>query len=518
MSNNLAILEKTWDAKEFFIDEFLTGGIKVPTNEPQPDTKLTEHRRFPASEEAAMKQFRKVCTGVKIKLEQDYTQLSESEKTAETNMQKRAIIGDNIAVKNLTDKIKDAIVKLNLTAERFPDYYLSLEGALFSELYGHAGLDPWINDYTEEYARSSSAKLIGENLYCLIDGKSVLQPQKISSVRRDQLRRALLMASPRERLDTGHNEVYVQREDGNHIRATIMSGGFTFPDQDVMVFRKYLLADPEKLTFETLASYGTFPEKCCKMFEALVDVGPNIFFCGEVRSGKSTFLQTWQHYEDPTLEGTTVSSDQETDYSKITKGPLVQIIADEKMLEQTEKSLKRLDSNYIIMSEVRTAADYKFYLGITNMGTRRCKCTIHDNNAVNFPYKMATEIVTNYGGDQQSTISQLYSNIDYVFELYEVPTDRSKKRLKGIVELRYDPVNDVCSAHRLCKYDARTDSWKWKCDIGQDKFDLVMGKEDTLQKVVDILKELEAESPLEDETVVYPAYYRGNQKMERGDC
>ena len=45
-----------------------------------------------------------------------------------------------------------------------------------------------------------------------------------------------------------------------------------------------------------------------------------------------------------------------------------------------------------------------------------------------------------------------------------------------------------------------------------------MGKEDTLQKVVDILKELEAESPLEDETVVYPAYYRGNQKMERGDC
>ena len=125
---------------------------------------------------------------------------------------------------------------------------------------------------------------------------------------------------------------------------------------------------------------------------------------------------------------------------------------------------------------------------------------------------MATEIVTAYGGDQTATIAQLYSNIDYVFELYEVPTDRSKKRLKGIVEMRYDPIKDTCSAHRLCQYDAKTDSWKWKCDIGPDKYALAMGREEHLDKVVSILKKLEEASPLEGKTVVYPAYYKGNQK------
>lgn len=516
MTNEIVIFAREWEPVEFFIDEFLSKGEKKAVRKPD-ETSIIVDKRFAVDDVLAMKHFQDVCSRVKAQLDIDFGLLSDREKTMDNIMQKNAIIGEPVAVKNLTAKIKDALLRMNLTGEKYPDYYRDLEGALFSELYGHAGLDPWINDYTEDYARSSSAKLIGENLYCLIDGKSVKQPQIIDDKRREQLRRNIIMASPRERLETGHNEVYVQREDGNHIRATIMSGDFTFPGQDVMVFRKYILSDPSKLTFEALASYGTFPEKCCEMFETLVDCGPNVFFCGEVRSGKTTFLQTWQHYEDPTLEGTTVSSDQETDYSQITKGPLVQIIADEKMLDQTEKSLKRLDSNYIIMSEVRTAADYKFYLGITNMGTRRCKCTIHDNNAVNFPYKMATEIVSKYGGDQQATISQLYSNIDYVFELYEVPTDRSKKRLKGIVELRYDPINDVCSAHRLCKYDAKSDTWKWKCDIGQDKFNLVMGNEEKLEKVVRILKELEAENPIEEETVVYPAYYKGNQKMERGN-
>lgn len=506
--------ETTYTPRDFFLDVFLEKGRSpanstIENNSDHPGSS----NAFKPSNKKAMKRFYETCASVKAYLDQSFQNLSDFEKSKETDLQKAAIIGENFAIRELTTKIKEALTKMNLLAECYPNYYRTLDSAIFAEIYGYAGLTPWVNDYTDEYKRSSSAKLIGENLYCLIDGKSVLQPQKISKERREQLKRALLLAYPKERLEAGHNEVYMQREDGNHIRATLMSGDFTYPGQDVLVFRKYLISNPDNLTFENLASYGTFPKECCELFEELVKTGPNIFFCGEVRSGKSTFLQTWQHYEDPTLEGTTVSSDEETNYAEITKGPLVQIIADEEKLEQAEKSLKRLDSNYIILSEVRSAAEYKFFLGITNMGTRRCKCTIHDNSATNFPYKMATEIVTRYGGDQMATISQLYSNIDYVFELYEVPTDRSKKRLKGIVEMRYDPIKDVCSAHRLCKYDAKADTWRWKCDIGQDKFDLAMGKEKHLERVIEILTQLESENPLTEDNVVYPAYYAGNSKI-----
>ena len=147
------------------------------------------------------------------------------------------------------------------------------------------------------------------------------------------------------------------------------------------------------------------------------------------------------------------------------------------------------------------------------MGTRRCKCTIHDNNALNVPYKMATEIITAYGGNQDATIAQLYSNSDYIFELFEVPTNRALKRLKGIVEMRYDSEKDTCSAHRICKYNAKDETWLWKCDIGEQIYDMAMGQEDVVDEMKRILTELETASPLTGNTVVYPSYYKGNNKI-----
>lgn len=494
------------EGETFFIDDFLTN-YQVDEQKIYVE-KVNEESTAVKSD----KEFQNVLEKVKKSLDGDFERLSDGEKSRETEIQKKAIIGEHKYVKLYVEKINYALASLNLLSAEYPAYYRNLGDAVFSELYGFAGITPWVNDYTEEYRASSSLKVIGDDIYCLIDGKAVKQPQSISRERREQLRRNLLLSYPKERLEAGHNEVYMLREDGKHIRATLMSGDFTYPEQDVLVFRKYLISEPENLTFERLAAYGTFPMECCELFELLAALGPNVFFCGEVRSGKSTFLQVWQHYEDPTLEGTTVSSDEETNYAEITKGPLIQIVTDENRLEQAEKSLKRLDSNYIILSEVRSAAEYRFFLGITNMGTRRCKCTIHDNSALNFPYKMATEITAKYGGEQNATIAQLYSNIDYVFELYEVPTDRSKKRLKGIVELRYDPVEDVCSAHRICEYSAEEDRWRWKCDIGDDKRRLAMGMEDKLSDFLSILSKLEEKSPLIGDNVVYPSYYKGNAK------
>ena len=96
-----------------------------------------------------------------------------------------------------------------------------------------AGLAPWAYDMDEKYRSSSSAKLIGDRLYCLIGGKSCLQPQRISKRRREQLKRTLLLATPHERLEYGFHEVYLR----NGIRITIYSGDRTKEGQDIMVFR-----------------------------------------------------------------------------------------------------------------------------------------------------------------------------------------------------------------------------------------------------------------------------------------
>lgn len=489
--------------KDFFIDEFL-GGLS--------DASFSG---FNPEDTKKMREFLKLCERIKLALDQDFKLLKDTAKQEEANMQKNAIIGDRKAAGKLRGDIQDKLTALNILSSDYPSCYRNLTDAVFHELFGLSSLAAWANDYTPEYARSSSAKIIGDEIYCLIDGKSVLQPQRLPKARRDQLRQALLMAYPKENIAKGHNEVYLKRDDGNIIRATLLSDKFTQKGKDAMVFRKYLLSDSDALKFEILSGYGTFPKECCDLFRDMVKCGYNVIMSGEVRSGKTTFLQTYQHYEDPTLEATTVSTDEETDYSKVTKGPLIQIIADEDDLKQMEKTLKRLDSNYIIMSEMRTAMEYKFYLGITNMGTRRCKCTIHDNDASSFPRKMATEVVSSFGGDLQATIAQIYTNVDFVFEMFEVPTDRSKKRLKGIVEFRYDKERDLCLAHRICKYDAKTDTWCWNSDIGKDKQDIAIGYMENFEDMKRILRSLEENSPLKEGIDEYPSYYLGNAKVER---
>ena len=62
-------------------------------------------------------------------------------------------------------------------------------------------------------------------------------------------------------------------------------------------------------------------------------------FAGTVRSGKTTFLQTWQRYEEADKEGLAISTDPETPWDIIMpEAPLMQLVADGEELETLTKS------------------------------------------------------------------------------------------------------------------------------------------------------------------------------------
>ena len=44
-------------------------------------------------------------------------------------------------------------------------------------------------------------------------------------------------------------------------------------------------------------------------FKVMVKIGFNVLFAGQVRSGKTTFMQVWQRYEAKTLEGLAIATD-----------------------------------------------------------------------------------------------------------------------------------------------------------------------------------------------------------------
>ena len=132
----------------------------------------------------------------------------------------------------------------------------------------------------------------------------------------------------------------------------------------------------------------------------------SLLICSPPGGGKTTFLQTWQKYENRDLEGMAIATDPETPWHELMpEAPLMQLVADGPRLEEITKSLLRGDNDYILLEEMRDAAAFRLALDITSTGTMRSKATIHDNDAVSIPYRMASKIRERYGGDLNALIA-----------------------------------------------------------------------------------------------------------------
>ena len=456
-----------------------------------------------------MERFRQICGVIEKEFDKEWDETDDLAKNRKLEREKKAIMGFSEETEFYKEKIREILREKKLEKSWYPDWYPSLSEGIFAEVYGLSGLAPWAYDMDEKYKDSSSAKLIGDRLYCLIDGKSRLQPQRIPKRRREQLKRTLLLATPYERLEYGFHEVYLH----NGIRITIYSGDRTKEDQDIMVFRKYIL---KELTFENLAALGTIPGEAIPLFLKMVEIGFNVLFAGQVRSGKTTFMQVWQSYEDPSLEGLAVATDPETPWHKIMpKAPVMQLVADGQRLSSITKSLLRGDNDYILLEEMRDSAAFRLALDITSTGTRRSKGTIHDNDCINVPYKMASAICGTFGGNMRPLISQVYKNFDYVFELSQVPSDKSKKVLLGIWEYDYDMEEDRVSARRICAYDFENGKWSWNGSSCEEKLKKYPEQRELIKEMEHMLKKLSEGNLLKGNPKVYPAYYSSRKSFGR---
>lgn len=405
--------------------------------------------------------------------------------------QKKAIIGYQKEVNFFMAKINNFLKINGLQNEWYPEWYPDLATAIFHENWGLAGVSKWKN-----IKNSTSAKVIGEKIFFLIDGKMQLQEQKISKDRFQQLRKALLLRNPEIHLSNKYAEVYML--DGTRI--TI----FEDAKEPTIIFRKYIV---EKLDFEEQAKLGTIPIEIIPMLKAKVMIGYNINFIGPVRSGKTTFLKTWQSYEDKTLEGVMVETDPEIPIEKIMPtAPIIQIVADGEKLKSLIKPLMRSDADYFIMAEARDAVALYIALKVTTKGTRRVKSTFHTADATDFVYDAASEIIQEFGGELWPTIIKVAKGYHYLYEFVQLK-EKTKKRLKGIYEIRYNPHNFDISVHQIVKYNFSTDDWSYKFDIGEDKEQIAQQENYQAYKIYkEELMKLAENKPMVGEHRTVPTY------------
>lgn len=477
--------------KKFYLDEYIAEkfGIEEKQNKIIDITKNKKAR------------FDEICRTVKEHFNAEWD-IENNNKNYEILLerQRKAIIGYEKEVKYFKTKIYEYLKDNNLLDEWHPSWYKNIVDAIFEENWGLAGISEWKHGHRKELIESSSAKIIGDRIYFLINGKMTLQPQRISKKRRNQLRRALLLKTPKKRLDDKYHEVFML--DGTRI--TIYGEDYTLDGQDVIVFRKYILPN---LTFEEQAKRNTIPFDSIPLFKSMVKLGFNVGFIGAVRSGKSTFLATFQRYENPELEGVLIQSDPEIKiHNLMPNAPIISLLIESEELDNVIRSILRSDADYIIVAEAREPSEFYLALEVTDRGTRRSKLTAHFTRAVDFCYNVANKINSRYSDNLYSTIIKVAQNFHYLFEFTQLK-DKSKKRLKSIYEIRYNPLNQQISYHQICKYRYETDDWVFKYDIGEDKENIA--KEEDIEAFnifKSELKRLAEKYPMKENNIFIPDY------------
>lgn len=422
--------------------------------------------------------FEKLCIRIRDDFMRDWEEESGDLKGS-LQLQKKAIIGYQNEVSYFKEKIESLVKEYGATRTLFPPWYETLADAVYHENWGMAGVAQW---FSAAYRDSSSAKIIGERIYFLDGGQMRLMPQRITKERREQLIRAFLLLTPSERLDKDFHEVYLL--DGTRI--TVFGGEMTKGDQDVIIFRRYIIPN---YSFEEQAMRGTIPVEAIPLFCAMVETGYNVAFTGAVRTAKTTFLSTWQSYEDPKLEGVIVETDPEIPmHILMPEAPIVQLIADNEKLRRISKNLLRSDADYFILAEARDGNALETAIRIAAKGTKRMKITFHCRDPLNFPYDVAWEIVKATGGDMELTAKRVAISFDYIFHFVQLK-NKSHKRLSGIYELSLDCLSEQINIKQICAYDFQKNLWKWDYRISPCKQD--SGEEDNLEGFLRFSRELD---------------------------
>jgi pilus assembly protein CpaF len=287
----------------------------------------------------------------------------------------------------------------------------------------------------------------------------VLKKQQISENRKDQLVRAFLLLSPDKRFDADYYEIYLL--DGT--RVTVFLEPMAKKGQSSIVFRRYLIP---KYSFEEQAKRNTVPVSAVPLLTSMAKIGYNVVFTGAVRTAKTSFLSTWQSYEDETLEGVLIETDPEIPMHEILPdAPIIQLIADGDRLRQLSKNLLRSDADYFIMAEARDGIALDTAVKLATKGTKRMKLTFHSRDPGSVALEMATEIVKSTGGDLPLTMQMVASAFDYLFHFIQLP-DKSQKRLKGIYQIDCS-ADGTFRTEQICRYDPASESWTFRNCIGE---------------------------------------------------
>lgn len=441
-------------------------------------------------------QFRHLCSQVKRYVD-DIITAEHAESDYGTEVQRNALMGKPDAVRYFTGMVNKYLHEHVHEGVEYPSCHTSLVEAVYHEVWGYSVLASWFVD-----KECQSAKVIGERVYYLINGRQKMQNFTIPKERREQLINALLLNTPQKTRNTPYVEMNLLTGE----RITLFNRNVTAQGQDVIVLRKYTV---QRYTWEEMAKRGTVDPASLPLMKSFCTVGFNVLFTGPVRSGKTTMLETWQAYEDATLEGVSIEATDEIKFHRLMPGsPIMSLLSNEEDISDVIRPVLRSDADYLVLAEARTGAEFDLMIRLANKGTNRCKTTMHSTHVRELVYDIADEVLTvRPNAKYETLLFKVASAYHYVVQLASEYNDKAQKRLMGIYEICPDRQNNTISMWKICAYDTASGTWKWSFHVGEDKRELARTENyPDFLTFLDELKKMEGRSPLAQEDARIAVY------------
>ncbi|MDT3697885.1 MAG: ATPase, T2SS/T4P/T4SS family [Thermincola sp.] len=429
--------------------------------------------------------FLDLCKNLYHHFEMVYDQNTDPKRSMERlELQHRAIIGDPRAVKIFKDEIAEFIRANNLSNTGFPQCYTDLPGAVFQEVYGWGPLARWWDE-----PRSQSALVLGTQIF--YDG--VLQNERFSSPDRVwELIHSLCLKDAASRINSHQPDLEVEMYDGTRVSISIPPRGLEYE----ITFRKFILED---FSLENLVHLGTIPEEALPVFQGLARGLPNTLFVGPVRSGKSHTLKAFVHERFMERSYTVVSMETHFELAlrkMLPFEPIIEKQAREDELHEIFKTVLRKDLDFGIMGEIR-GIEAECAMLLCERGTKGFLGTFHISRPHNIPGSWARLILDKFPNrNYAAELMRVADNIDIVLVQEEL-SDRSKKRIKSVVELRFDPLTLQVSTHEIMRYSPADDRWGFRFDLSNSLLErMAAASPKSVKPMIQCLKRLEDENPI----------------------
>ncbi|KAA6446913.1 ATPase, T2SS/T4P/T4SS family [Bacillus swezeyi] len=433
---------------------------------------------------ARERSFEQICKAIRDELNDELA----SDKGLNIERQHDAVIGDKTAMGYYISKISEALRKLNITTDDYPDYFSSLAEAIFHNVWGVGLLHKW-----ESYPESEAAVIRGQELWIDINGKMQIQPERFPSKEEvERIRRTFTNRIADAVINEQNPELEIEREDGTRI--TMLQPKRS--KENYIMFRRFIV---KNFSLEKQASLGTIPSEDIGIYSALSKVLCNIIIAGRVRSAKSTFMKTLIKEREDSYIAAAMEKHFELNLTESFPDRLIfEIQAKEGDLHKAVPRLLRMEHDYIVVGEIR-GIEAEAYLQSTERGERGALSTYHLTDVENVVPQITRHILDEFPSRKFDTeLERVARNIDIIITTTS-DRDRRKKRVLGVTEIIWDESERKVVTNDLIRYSTVTDSYYYSSNISKKLQRLMADQnQEETERLLKLLKQRERQHPMHE--------------------